>query len=390
MTELAPFLLLAFLAGILLNFSPCVLPVVPLKLRLLLEEGGRSGRQRFASGAALLAGSLIFFTTLGFISVSLQWVWGSAMGAVEFRLGIAVILVLAGTLLLLDLSKIPLPQSLLQWSGRGALEGFVTGIVGGFLTLPCTGPMLGGVLAFSATQPSETVVALFFIIGAGMASPYLVLLAYPRWIPRGGMTGRFGLAIPRLFGVALIAGSIFYAKEFLPSFLTTFGVEWLVVGIFGAWAITTWRPGVPVLERGIANAFTALALITVILYGSQALSNAESIDWEVIDHSDLVADKLDKPAIINFTAEWCFNCKVLDRTVYANQDVIDEVDANLAAYEVDLTDFTEPAQQMLTDWGGVGMPYAVIIDKRGKIVNQFRDFFGSDEVIKSIHSIEDQ
>ncbi|OYV61841.1 MAG: hypothetical protein B7Z71_03570, partial [Acidocella sp. 21-58-7] len=58
-------LALAFLAGVLLNLTPCVLPVIPLKIRTIIHHAGASPRQRVEAAVAFLAGTLLFFLAIG-------------------------------------------------------------------------------------------------------------------------------------------------------------------------------------------------------------------------------------------------------------------------------------------------------------------------------------
>lgn len=144
MIEYTGWLALAFMAGMLLNATPCVLPAVPIKLRILLAEGGQPGQRRLLTGSALLLGSLTFFVGLGALSLALQWSWGAPMGSELFRGLLAFILVLAAFMLIFDLGRFPVPQRIANWRGPGPVEGFVVGVSGGILSIPCTGPFLQG------------------------------------------------------------------------------------------------------------------------------------------------------------------------------------------------------------------------------------------------------
>lgn len=384
MIENASWLAIALLAGALLNATPCVLPAIPLKLRLLLEEGGRSGRRRAATGVALLSGSLVFFVGLGLLSTALQWSWGAPMGSTGFRAALAAVLAVAALALIFDLGRLPVPQRIAQWRGRGPLEGLAVGIGGGFLSLPCTGPFLGGVLAFSLTQPPALVLALFASVGLGMAAPYLLLLAFPHWAPRGSVAGRLGATVPRLLGFALLAGSVFYGREFLPGAVREVGAAWLLVAALGLWAALCWRPGVARVERAVALATTIT--VTAVIASGVLQGKPGRLDWRLVERAAATPTAIEGPALVEFTADWCLNCKVLERTVYREPAVAEAAGHGVRTYRVDLTRFDADAQALLRSWGGTGLPYAVVVDRDGEIERRLRDLFSAPALVAALRA----
>lgn len=379
---------MALIAGALLNATPCVLPAVPIKLHVLLAEGGRSAPRRFLTGAALLLGSLTFFLTLGALSVALQWSWGAPMGSLLFRGILAATLALAAGLLIFDFGRFPVPQRIANWQGRGPAEGFAVGLGGGVLSLPCTGPFLGGVLAFSLAQSTTLSLALFAAIGTGMALPYLVLLAFPRWAPRGGLNARLGQVVNRVLGFGLLAGALFYAQGFLPEWLQGRGSVSIFIGLLAVWAISAWRSRIPVTERATAM----IALISVAAVSVVALRPAgepTGLQWQPVTRAEARPGQVTGPALVEFTADWCINCKVLERSVYQAPEVAAAAGESVDALQLDLTDFDADAQALLQSWGGTGLPYAVVVDDQGKVQHRLRDLFGEDRLIRALQSVSD-
>ena len=101
MTETAGEFALALVAGALLNLTPCVLPVMPVKIRTILQHAGESAQDRSQAAAAFLAGTLLFFLPLGVVSAALHWTWGALF---QSRTALAVLVaVLAGAGIMLGL-----------------------------------------------------------------------------------------------------------------------------------------------------------------------------------------------------------------------------------------------------------------------------------------------
>jgi len=385
--ELALWLLLAFVSGAALNATPCVLPAVPIKLRLLLQEGGQSAGRRALTGAALLAGSLLFFGGLGALSVALQWTWGAPMGSPVFRGVLAGLLALAAAALIFDLGRMPIPQRIANWRAHGPLEGFAMGVSGGVLSLPCTGPFLGGVLAFSLTQPTTLVVTLFTAVGFGMASPYLVLLAFPRLIPARGINGEVGVLVTRVLGFGLLGGALFYGAEFLPGRLAEIGVGWLLIGALVVWVAASWRSAAVRGERGVAA--TAAVAVLALTLAAPLAGGPQRLDWQVIERAEASPEAISGPALVEFTADWCLNCKVLERTVYQEPSVARAAADGIATYRVDLTDFDAEAQALLKSWGGTGLPYAVVVGADGEVKHRLRDMFTAETLTTALQDVRD-
>jgi len=81
MTELFTYSLLAFWAGLLLNFVPCVLPVIPVKIRIILREIKGDIQSRILAAASLLAGTICFFLLIGGATAYLELAWGDLFSA---------------------------------------------------------------------------------------------------------------------------------------------------------------------------------------------------------------------------------------------------------------------------------------------------------------------
>lgn len=386
--EYAGWILVSLLAGALLNATPCVLPAIPIKLHVLLAEGGQSASRRFLTGTALLLGSLTFFLTLGALSVALQWTWGAPMGSLPFRGVLAATLALAAALLILDFGRFPVPQKMANWQGSGPIEGYFVGLGGGVLSLPCTGPFLGGVLAFTLAQSTSLSLVLFAGIGTGMALPYLVLLAFPQWAPRGGLNARLGSVVNRTLGFGLLAGALFYAQQLLPAWLQGQATVIVFVGLLALWAIIAWRRKMPTSER--ATALAALVAVSILGVGvAREVSEPGTLQWQPVTRAEARPGAVEGPALIEFTADWCLNCKVLERTVYRSPEVADAAGDSVAALQLDLTDFDTDAQTLLQSWGGNGLPYAVVVDGNGKVQHRLRDLFGTDRLVGALEDVAD-
>ena len=171
MTELFVNSLLAFVAGILLNFTPCVLPVIPFKIQAVLKEIGGDLRSRLLAAGSLLAGSLLFFLILGGATAYLGLTWGALFQSRIFLGVLSAFLLFSAVATFADYS-FNLPQLFYKMPVHRYLGAFLTGALAGVLSTPCSGPFLGSVLAYTVTQPPTIIMAIFVSIGIGLAFPY--------------------------------------------------------------------------------------------------------------------------------------------------------------------------------------------------------------------------
>ena len=160
-------LLMAIVAGLLLNLTPCVLPAIPIKVRTILREAGSQRSHRVLAALAFTAGTLAFFLTLGGLTALLQWSWGTLFQSAVFVGVLVALMVGFAVVTWLDL-PIPIPAFAASVHGRRYFEAFVSGLLSAVLAAPCAGPFLGGVLAFAVTQPTPVSMGIFGSIGLGL------------------------------------------------------------------------------------------------------------------------------------------------------------------------------------------------------------------------------
>ena len=251
---------IAFAAGMMLNFMPCVLPVMPFKVQALLRETAGTNRSRTLAAAALLTGSLTFFIALGAVTAGFGLMWGQQFQHPWFRLLLSLFLFAAAIATFTGWSW-QLPQFVYRAPMSRHLGAFFTGALAGVLSTPCSGPFLGSVLAFAATRsPLETMV-IFSAIGSGLAFPYVVLLLWPGLLDRLSFNSRLAVNFKMSLGFVLLAGGLFFAQGFLPPFLRQAGWMALVLGI-GVWLVFLFTGGARVKLRPVLILVLALTVMT--------------------------------------------------------------------------------------------------------------------------------
>jgi thiol:disulfide interchange protein DsbD len=184
-------LVTAAFGGMLLNFTPCVLPLIPIKI-ISLSHVAQNRRQCFMLGLAMFLGVLVFWLALG-IMIALVSGFSATNQLFQypaFTIVVGIIIAIMATGMF-GFFSMRLPNFIYMINPeQDTLKGsFGLGILAAILSTPCTAPFMGAAAAWAATQPPWTTLATFAAIGIGMALPYLVLSASPALVEKMPKTG---------------------------------------------------------------------------------------------------------------------------------------------------------------------------------------------------------
>jgi suppressor for copper-sensitivity B len=351
-SQLLPKFCLAILGGFILNFMPCVLPVIGLKILSFVKESDRSGASAIILNIWYIAGIMTVFLGLGAFTIAFRVLqgdafgWGEQFGSQSLRLGLTI-LMFAMSLSFLGVWEIPIPgfatsqtsSELMQ--REGPMGAFSKGLLTTVLATPCSGPGLAAVFSVAIAQPAWVILLMYFGVGLGMSLPFILICFAPelvRYLPKPGawmQSFKEFLAFPMLFAVVWL-------------FLTTFKNEKLIAVIFtliGVWFACWWIGRVPVWSNfgkkslhwmGAAASAYVIGYVAFNYYGNHE-KRIEWIPYSAAQLAELQAQ--DKTVMIDFTAEWCANCKVNLLTAIETQEVADLIEAkNIIPMIADFTD----------------------------------------------------
>lgn len=380
--SLISYLLLALIGGAILNLMPCVLPVISLKvLGFLSQAGEEAGRVR-RLGLVFSLGIVAAFVALALVVVAVkaggeQVGWGFQFQYPAFVMGMAA-LVFALGLSLFGVFTVNLSGGgLTGLADREGLAGsFFNGVLATILATPCTAPFLGTALGFAFAQPAGTVVAVFATVGLGMALPYALLAMRPGWVRRLPRPGAWMDHFKQLMGF-LLMGTVLWLLWVLGRQVGADGVVWtgafLLCVALACWLVGQWidlrssrgrRRLAWVLALGVLVGGYRLFLAPVLGGEGTPVAGTMAEDgWEPFTQARL--DQLlaagDRPVFIDFTAEWCWTCKVNERTVLARPEVRERFAAlGFVLLKADWTNRNPEIAAILRSFGRSGVPLYVV------------------------------
>ena len=385
-------LLTAALGGFLLNFTPCVLPLIPIKI-ISLSHVAQNRRQCFLLGLSMFMGVLTFWLVLGGL-IALASDFSAANQLFQYPVFTILVGALIGVMAtgMLGLFNLRLPNFIYMINPeQDTLAGsFALGVLAAILSTPCTAPFMGAAAAWAATQPPATTLTTFAAIGAGMALPYIVLSANPAWVAKMPKTGPASILIKQVMGLFMLAAASYFvgigvAALFVvqPNPITK--LYWWPVMLFsasgGAWlAYRTIRIAAGIKRKAI---FAGLGVIimAVSVWGAVKLTDRGPVDWVYYTPERFAAASGDNKVIVMvFTAEWCLNCKALEQGVFRDPSIVALLSREeIVPMKVDITGHNPAGKAKLKEAGTLTIPLLVIYSHNGKQLFK-SDFYTADQV----------
>jgi thiol:disulfide interchange protein DsbD len=376
---------LAALAGLSINIMPCVLPVVPLIILRLVGQAKESPGRRVGLGLAFCAGIILFFAIFAAVSAAVKLATGTALDLNSlYRSPTAVtvmfLLIVLFALVLLDVVQITLPGFSTGQNKQAGCAGSVgMGFLAGILSTPCSGAIIGAVLVWAQTQTIWVSGLALVLMGFGMALPYALLVAMPKWLSIVPKPGTWMEIFKKTGGFLLLAIAFKFmlaglAKEHLLNVLL-YGV----VFAFSAWMWGSWVSfNTPAARKWMVR---GIALVIAIAAGAWMLPRPQEakIEWQTYD-AVAIEEALEggRPVLVKFTADWCTNCKVVERRVYQQPEIAKLLaDRGFVTVKADTTQADFPAAvDMRRVFGEPGnVPVTMLLDPRNKSIMKLRGIF---------------
>ncbi len=395
-------LTLFLVAGLLLAFTPCVFPMVPILSGLIAGEGDRmtTARAFRLSLVYVLAMALVytaFGVVAGLFGQNLQAVFQHPVVLSSFA-GLFVLLSLA----MFGFYELQLPPSwqskLNEWSNRaegGTLMGAaIMGALSALIVGPCVAPALMGALIYIG-QTGDAVLggAALFAMAIGMGIPLVVWgTSAGKLLPRAG---GWMNAVKAVFGVGLLALAIWMLERVVPPAVTMFlwGVLAVACGVYlGALTrldeqVSGWRKlwqalGVILLVLGILQLIGAASggrdwtrPLHHLAGGGTAAAPAAEVSFRQVETLDELQGAIassTRPVFLDFYADWCVDCVRMERRTFPDPEVSRRM-AEFTLLKVDVTAYTSDHQAILSHFGLIGPPaYLFFVD--GEELQHHRTF----------------
>ncbi|MFA5863860.1 MAG: cytochrome c biogenesis protein CcdA [Phycisphaerae bacterium] len=362
-------LVVAFIAGLLLNIMPCVLPVIPIKILQLTKQAHQENHSPIKLALVFAMGIVTFFAAIGIVAIILKggFAWGQSFQNPSFIIGICLVLIVL-TLGMFDIYQINVPAVIANREiiKKGYLGAFSMGLLAGILSTPCSFGILGAAIAWAQLQTSYVTILCFLTIGIGMASPYVGLSGFPNLIDKIPHTGKWAELFKESMGFVLLAVVAFLVtalpKERILPVILYF--------IFFSFTIWFWGKALAYRMGWRAKCGRLIIFLAIILIGWRMLRPVEkSLDWKIFNSQTLAEAKSSgRDIVIDFTADWCLNCRTVEYLIFENKAVKESIlHGNVVLLRADKTEEKLYIDKALKEWTGqTGIPFTVVLKPNGK------------------------
>ena len=359
--------------GLLLSFTPCVLPMIPILLGVI--GGDKSGRAAIAKTAAYIGGVVISYTALG-IAAGL-----SGQLLAPYLQHPAALAIAAGALFALALSMFGLYDiriPALQKTGGGA---FMAGVLSAAIVSPCVAaPLIGALIYIGNTGDALVGGAALFSLSLGMSALLAVAgIGGANIIPRAGAwTGDIKL----ILGALLCGAAVWVSSPLLPPVLILVLYGGLIVfcgailwggGLRGlrAAAIVLLLWGGAMIVGAAGGGQNPLSPLSVFHSATQKSRAASFLPVRSASELQKAVSSSSRPAMLEFYADWCVSCKEMEAWTFTDSRVRAQMEKMLLL-RADVTANNENDRELLEKFGLYGPPAILFFAPGGELVSGVR------------------
>lgn len=405
--------------GLLLAFTPCVFPMIPILSSLIAGQGSNLTRGRaLRLSLTYVLAMAVTYTAAGVLAALLGrniQAWFQHPWVIGAFSGLFVLLALS----MFGLYEVRLPTNLqywlVDWSNRqrgGHHIGVaVMGLLSALIVSPCVAPPLIGALTFIAVTGDVALgAAALFALGLGMGAPLLAIGASAgHWLPHAG---HWMERIKTVFGVLLLAVALGLLERILPA--TASMVLWATLLIVTATYMGALQPvvhGAPAwrtLVKGLGLVLLIYGILLLVgvaaggrdpwqpLRGVGLVANAASTSQPlsfrrvktVAEVESAVREAAGRSVMLDFYADWCVSCREMEHYTFTDPGVRATL-ADVVLLQADVTANDDADQALLQRFGLIGPPAILFFgpdgqERRGRRVVGFLDAGAFDKHLRSL------
>ena len=377
----------ALIGGFILNFMPCVLPVVFLKVYSIFQSHGETKLRIRKNLLMTVLGILSFFWMLAALVILVRSLghsiaWGIQFQNPYFLVGIMIVLALfaynmLGWFEIIISSDAATKMNRIE-SGNTALAHFFSGAFLTLLATPCTAPFVGVALSFALSRSALDIFIIFTVMGLGLALPFICIAIFPSIVNKLPKPGQWMVLFKKSLSILLFATLIWLLWDIS----TTNGVAaaYILTGLFALMGFVLYLQYRGAVKPRLSLVVVIAASISAfsIPYFFKATEYEEDLSntiWQKFDEAKIKEYvKQGKTVFVDVTADWCLTCKVNEILVLRDKRILDLFSSGKRiAMVADWTNGNSEITAFLLRFGKSAVPFYVVfepMDPDGKVLSE--------------------
>jgi thioredoxin:protein disulfide reductase len=380
-------LLFIFLGGLALNLTPCIYPLIPITISFFGAQTSGNKMQSILMGVFYALGMAITYTALGLFAALTGSLLGTALQNPIVIIGVAIVLAALATSMF-GLWEIRVPQKLALAGNKnrsGFLGSLFMGFLVGFIAAPCIGPFVLSLLVYVGKLGNPFMgFLLFFVLSMGLGLPYIFLAAFSSAINKLPRSGEWMIGVKIIFGFILVGMAISTLEPIIPKGIFAYLYPLFII-CAGIYLIAFDKKG---QTAPIFTKIKYLFAIIAIIYGTWILkpqSHESEVKWAMFNSVESIESSIkgkNTPVMIDFYADWCAQCKELDKYTYTDKDVA-ELSKSFITIKIDLT---KENKSISDKYNIKGLPVVIFMNVKGEEIKELRvtGFLKPEDFIKKM------
>ena len=382
-------LIFVFLAGLALNLTPCVYPLIPITIGYFGGQAEGKTSRLVLLGILYMLGMALTYSVVGVVTSLSGAVFGTLLQNPIVIIAIVLLFVVLA-LSQFGVYEFKLPDSWVAKAGGakgGGFGAFFMGLTMGIVAAPCIGPFVLGLVTYVAAKGDPLYgFLMFFVLALGLGFPYLLLAIFSGKIKSLPRAGLWMEGVKHIFGFLLIGMAFYFLDPILPK-----AIQGYMLPVFGILAalILLFVDKTANDAKGFRIFKTVLSVIVlaVCIYALIPKDKLEP-EWKQFSIENYEASlQNNERMVIDFYADWCIPCKELDALTFSDKRVMKDF-YRFTVYKVDMTKTNEVNEQLRKRFNVIGMPTVLIIDSKGNETKRLTGFVNADEFLLYIKDIE--
>jgi thiol:disulfide interchange protein DsbD len=387
-----------FMLGLLIAFTPCVFPLLPVLIGVISGQNV-STRRSFSLASSYILGGALTYAGAGVVAAGLGYSLSSFLQASWLSITLSI-LFFVFALSMFGAFNLQLPsgiqnklnQVVNKRNQRSLLSAFIIGGVSNLILSPCvTAPLAGALIYISTTGDRVLGGSALFALGLGSGIPLLIIAVMgKKFLPK---SGNWMIAVKYFLGYLMLLMAIYMLSKVVSSnisngLLTALGLA-LCWQLISSWLAKIYHaPLKSIRIRAVGFIVVSIAGASVMLFSPHAL--VESRFQLVTNNSELQqaltqAEQQNKPVLLDYYASWCVACKEMDLRTFSDPAVSKLMD-KYALIRVDVSKNSPEIQSLQQRYKVLAPPSIVFLDNKGTQLNDYNvtGFISSNQLIANL------